>query len=140
MAKEILIKGEVVEILDTSNTYITSGNICTQNDSVGVLVKIKDIKIKVPLIETNTRVDKNKLKEIEEILKKKYNIKPGRVFVFKIPENRYINDKVETTGYKQNVKGNVDRMVVFTSRTLYNNRIRKALLGKSFKINEIELI
>ena len=140
MGREIKYTGIVKGIVDTSSNYISTGNVLNEIHSIGVIVKINNIERKVPLIKLSRKITDMFLKNIKKKLKEKYDIKENKTFTFYIPENRNIDDKVETTTYKQNIKGNVDKTLVFSSRTLFNNRIRKALLGTSKLINDYELI
>ena len=137
MSKEVVWTGTIKDIINTSRTFITTGNVLNENYSVGVLVELEEgISITVPLIKLNQIPNMKKIKEIKEKLKEIYGITEGKTFTFNIPENRNINDKVETTGYKQGISGNVDNALVFTSRTLFNNRIRKALIKTSKLLSE----
>jgi len=136
MSKEITYTGTIKDIVDTSRTYITTGNVLNESYSVGIVVEIGNIEREVPLIKLNNVPDKEKIEAIKQDLKKIYGITEGKTFTFNIPENRNINDKVETTGYKQGISGNVDNALVFTSRTLFNNRIRKALIKTSKLLSE----
>ena len=136
MNKEVTYTGIVEDILDTSTTFITTGNTVNENYTVGALVKIDNIRRAVPLIKTDRIVTAEDLINAKRILKERYGIEKGKEFIFNIPDDRYLNDRTETTGYKQKVSGNVDNLLVFTSRTLFNNRIRKALLGQSRMLKE----
>ena len=136
MNKEVLYTGIVEDVLDTSTTFITTGNVVNENYTIGVLVKIDNIRRTVPLIKTGRIVTAEDLINVGHILKEKYGIEKGKEFTFTIPDDRNINDRVETTGYKQNVSGNVDDLLVFTSRALLNNRIRKALIKQSHMLKE----
>ena len=137
MSKEVEYKGIVEDIIDTTTSYITSGNVLNEKHTIGVLVKIKNIKRKVPLVNVDNIITDELIDRYKTLLKEKYDIEKGKEFVFKIPGNKNINDKIKTTGYKQNVKGNVDEILVFTSRTIFNNRIRKALIKTSRLLNNI---
>jgi len=140
MSNEILYKGIVKNIVDITSSYITTGNVLNETHSIGVIIKIGEIERNVPLVKVTSEISDELLEDIKSKLKEKFGIEENKVFTFYIPENRNINDKVETTTYKQNVKGNVDKTLIFTSRTLFNNRIRKALLGTSKLINDYDLI
>jgi len=140
MGREIKYAGIVKGIIDTSSNYISTGNVLNETHSIGVIVKIGEIERNVPLVKVTNEISDELLEDIKSKLKEKFGIEKNKVFTFYIPENRDINDKVETTTYKQNVKGNVGKTLIFTSRTLFNNRIRKALLGTSKLVNDYDLI
>jgi len=140
MAKEITYTGIIKNIVNTSKTYITTGNVLNENYSVGAIVELeKGINIIVPLIKLNQIPDAKKMNEIKERFKEIYDITENKKFTFNIPENKEYMDKTETTTYKQGVSGNVDKTVLFVNRTLYNNRIRKALINSSKLLSEEEL-
>jgi len=140
MAKEITYTGIIKNIVNTSKTYITTGNVLNENYSIGVIVELKKgIKIIVPLIKLDGIPDIKKFEEIKEKLKKVYEIVENKKFTFNVPANKGYMDRVETTTYKQGVSGNVDKTKLFINRTLFNNRIRKALIKNSKLISEKEL-
>jgi len=140
MSKEVVWTATIKDIIDTSRTFITTGNVLNESYSVGVLVALEEgISITVPLIKVNQIPDTKKIKEVKEKLKEIYDVIEGKTFTFNIPENKNINDKVETTGYKQGVSGNVDKTVLYTNRTLFNNRVRKALIKTSKLLSEEKL-
>ena len=136
MNKEVTYKGVVKDIIDTSVSYTTTGNVLVEKYSIGVLVDIEGTKRTVPLVKFDRSITPEDLINIEYILKTNYGIEKGKEFTFTIPDNRNLNDQIETTGYKQKVSGNVDNLLVFTSRTLFNNRIRKALIKQSHMLKE----
>ena len=139
-SKTVKITGKILDIVDTSETYVTGCNTLVQTFTIGVKVKIGTLTREVPIVKVDT-VNENKIKEISKKLKEKYGIEKDKTFTFELPSDRTnMNEVVETTGYKHNVPGNVDKMIVFRNRTLINNRIRKALLKGSRTLSEEDLI
>ena len=140
MSKETTYTGIIKNIINTSKTYITTGNVLNENYSIGIIVELeKGINVIVPLIKLEQIPNMEKMNEIKEKLKKVYGIVEDKKFTFNVPANKGFMDKVETTTYKQGVSGNVDNTELFINRTLYNNRIRKALIKNSKLILEKEL-
>lgn len=137
----ISVNATIIEIVDASTTYVSSCNVCKQTYDVGIKIKLENGRERtVPIVDTFGYVTK-KLPEIKKVLNEKYNIKPGRQFTFELPyEHKDLDRTVETTKIAHGAPGNVDNAIVFTSRTVFNNRVRKALTGNSHKLKEYMIL
>ena len=136
MNKEVTYKGVVNDIVETSASYTTTGSVLVEQYSVGVVVDIGGTKRTVPLVKFDRSITPEDLINMEYILKTDYGIEKCKEFTFIIPDNKNLNDQIKTTGYKQKVSGNVDNLLIFTSITLFNNRVREALIDQSRMLKE----
>jgi len=122
------MRAKIIEILDTSKEYITTSRMITRNDDYGIRMELENGVIAVVSILKNE--DNLSLDEAKALLKDK-GIYVGKEFDVDLDKTEEL---VPTTGYKQNVPGNVDKVVVHTGRIRFANRVRKGLTGKSRKL------
>lgn len=123
----------VVIITDTTNNYITTSNNYSQNDSVGVIVDIKDSELKVPkkvmvpLVKTESDMSNELIEKISKLLNTKYGINENMQFKINI---------------KHTLKEEKDKDIILNSisKLGLNNAIRKALIQQNRKIKEKDIV
>lgn len=131
----VTFKAKVLGIADTTNSYITINNFYSQNDSIGVIVKITDSSLSVPrttavpLIGIESDMSDSMLDKVEEALKDKYGIKEDMGFTFTVEHNVFeVDDSITGDDILDSIK-----------KLKLNNAIRSALLGQPRKMKEKDL-